>query len=377
MTLLVKKFGGSSLANLKNIQKVADILAKSHAKGDHVIAVVSAMEGVTNNLVSLVKNIAPHLPFNEESDVVLASGEQISAGLLARALQGRGLKACSWMAWQLPIWTCSSVNGADILSIEEDRLKKNLEEGIIPVVAGFQGVNKNHRLTILGREGSDTTAVALAASLKADACYIYTDVDGVYNADPKMCSTAQPYDQINYKDMLFLAQHGAKILHDKAVALAESFDMPIHVLSTFDPEGHQTKIVKEAPFIQGIAKKDVLSWEIPSITPQEVETLYNHLQKEKPFLFFDWQIAPEGLRFLTSPEARHDVMAHLPKKCKPKECTLLTLLGFAPHEIPGYESLKVDRYIFFPRGIGLLVEPSVASVILNNFNERLGYGTSQ
>lgn len=373
MKLLVKKFGGSSLSHSENIHKVADILAKSHAQGDRVVAVVSAMEGVTNHLVSLAREIAPDLPFNEESDLILASGEQLSAGLLARALQNRGLKACSWMAWQLPLWTSSQVNGADILSIDISGLEKNLDQGIMPIVAGFQGMSQARRLTTLGRGGSDTTAVALAASLNAHGCYIYTDVPGVYQVDPRLCAQVKPYPAVNYEDMLFLARHGAKILHDKAVALARDFQVPIHVLSTFDPTGHETCIQTQASPVRGIAKKSVLSWDIPSITPEDVTSLYEHFQKDKNFFLFDWQIAPDGLRFLTAPEVYQDVINHLPKGCEPKERILLSLLGYTPQHIPGYGSLNVERYVFFSRGVGLLIDPDLASSILNDLNERLTY----
>jgi aspartate kinase len=237
MSRLVLKFGGTSVANLERIAHVAEIVAarKQDAKG--MAVVVSAMSGTTNQLVEWAKGAAgPDLhgaEFDDEYDVVVASGEQVTCGLLALALRKRGLKARSWLGWQLQLKTDEAHGKARILGCENPDFIKSVDSGEIAVVAGFQGVS-NGRVSTLGRGGSDTSAVAVAAALKASLCDIYTDVDGVYTTDPRITSKARRLEKISYEEMLELASLGAKVLQTRSVELAMNHRVPVRVLSSFE-----------------------------------------------------------------------------------------------------------------------------------------------
>ncbi len=232
MSLLVLKFGGTSVADIESIERVADKIAKEVKLGHKLAVVVSAMSGVTNQLIGYCSEIDP-LFDDKEHDAVVSSGEQVTAGLLAIALQKRGLKARSWLGWQIPFVTSNAHRKARIEEIESEEFKEDVLSGEIAVVAGFQGIT-NNRITTLGRGGSDTTAVALAASLNADRCDIYTDVDGVYTADPRIVHGAQKIDNISYEEMIELASIGAKVLQTRSVAMAMKRNVPVQVLSSFD-----------------------------------------------------------------------------------------------------------------------------------------------
>jgi aspartate kinase len=235
MGLLVLKFGGTSVATIPAIENVADKVAAEIKLGHKVAVVVSAMSGVTNQLVSYCNDISKI--FDErEYDSIVATGEQVTSGLLALALQKRGLKARSWTGWQVPIITNEVHGKARIQAVETDRLKASLDAGEVAVVAGFQGVTKEGRITTLGRGGSDTSAVALAAALKADRCDIYTDVDGVYTADPRIVSRARKIQKISYEEMLEMASVGAKVLQTRSVELAMKERVRVQVLSSFAKE---------------------------------------------------------------------------------------------------------------------------------------------
>jgi aspartate kinase len=237
MTRLVLKFGGTSVANLERIAHVADIVAarKQEAKG--IAVVVSAMAGATNQLVEWAKGAAgPDLhgkAFDDEYDVVVASGEQVTCGLLALALRRKGLKARSWLGWQLQLKTDEAHGKARILGCENPDFIKSVDSGEIAEVAGFQGVS-NGRVSTLGRGGSDTSAVAVAAALKASLCDIYTDVDGVYTTDPRITAKARRLEKISYEEMLELASLGAKVLQTRSVELAMNHRVPVRVLSSFE-----------------------------------------------------------------------------------------------------------------------------------------------
>jgi aspartate kinase len=237
MTRLVMKFGGTSVANLERIAHVADIVAarKRDAKG--IAVVVSAMAGSTNQLVEWAKGAAgPDLhgkDFDDEYDVVVASGEQVTSGLLALALRKKGLKARSWLGWQLQLRTDEAHGKARIIGCENPEFMKSVDSGEIAVVAGFQGVS-NGRVSTLGRGGSDTSAVAVAAALKASLCDIYTDVDGVYTTDPRITAKARRLEKISYEEMLELASLGAKVLQTRSVELAMNHRVPVRVLSSFE-----------------------------------------------------------------------------------------------------------------------------------------------
>jgi len=233
MARLVQKFGGTSVRDIERIRAVAKRVKSAVDAGDQVAIVVSAMAGVTNELVDYAAAISP-LYDAREYDVVVASGEQVTSGLLAMALQDLGVAARSWLGWQIPIMTDGAHSRARIDSIETTDLECRLARGEVAVVAGFQGMGPDNRVTTLGRGGSDTTAVALAAALKADRCDIYTDVDGVYTTDPRIVSKARKLDRITFEEMLEMASVGAKVLHTRAVELAMKHGVRMQVVSSFD-----------------------------------------------------------------------------------------------------------------------------------------------
>jgi aspartate kinase len=232
MARIVMKFGGTSVADLDRIRNVAGRVRREVDAGHEVAVVVSAMAGVTNQLVAYCQGLAP-LHDAREYDAVVATGEQVTAGLTAIALQEIGVDARSWQGWQIPLRTDEAHGRARIEGIEGTELVRRLKAGQVPVVAGFQGVGPNHRVTTLGRGGSDTSAVALAAALAADRCDIYTDVDGVYTTDPRIVPKARKLDKISYEEMLELASVGAKVLQTRSVELAMKERVRVQVLSSF------------------------------------------------------------------------------------------------------------------------------------------------
>jgi aspartate kinase len=256
MARIVKKFGGTSVADLDRIRNVAAKVKRAVDAGDQVVVVVSAMSGVTNQLVAWVSE-SSKLYDAREYDAVVATGEQVTSGLLALTLQNMGVDARSWLGWQVPVRTSSAHGSARILEIETGELEKRLNAGQVAVIAGFQGLAEDGRVTTLGRGGSDTTAVAFAAALKADRCDIYTDVDGVYTTDPRIVAKARKLDKITYEEMLEMASLGAKVLQTRSVELAMRYKVPVHVCSSFSDEPgtmvvDEDQIVEQAD-ISGIA----------------------------------------------------------------------------------------------------------------------------
>ncbi len=241
--LVIQKYGGSSVADAERIRRVARRVASARAGGDDLIIVVSAMGDTTDHLIQLVKALTGTPP-NREMDVILSTGEQVSIALLSMAINDLGHPAISLTGAQAGIMTDGAHTKAKILTINTTRLRQELNRGNIVVVAGFQGVSKKNNITTLGRGGSDTTAVALAAALKADRCEIYTDVDGVYTTDPRIVSEARKLDMVSYEEMLELANLGAAVLHPRAVELAMKYKIPLHVLSSFNH--NPGTVVKEA-----------------------------------------------------------------------------------------------------------------------------------
>ncbi len=233
MARLVLKFGGTSVADPERIRDAAAKVVREAARGHALAVVVSAMSGVTNQLVDYCKKISPDFDWCEY-DPVVASGEQVTAGLMALALQAQGLRAQSFAGWQVPIRTSTAHGKARIESIDPTALAALMTVGGIPVIAGFQGVTAEGRVTTLGRGGSDTSAVALAAALKADRCDIYTDVDGVYTTDPRLTDRAQRLHRVTFEEMFELASLGAKVLQTRSVEMAMRHRVPVQVLSTFD-----------------------------------------------------------------------------------------------------------------------------------------------
>ena len=260
MALLVQKFGGTSVGTVEKIEKVADKLIESRKAGNGLVAVVSAMSGETNRLIELAKHISPE-PDAREYDVLVSTGEQVTIALLTMALHARGVDARSYTGAQVKILTDASHTKARIMEIDDTSMQSDLEQGRIIVVAGFQGVDQNGNITTLGRGGSDTTAVALAAALKADECQIFTDVDGVYTTDPRVEPNARRLDRITFEEMLEMASLGSKVLQIRAVEFAGKYNVPLRVVSSFE-EGPGTLIsyeqrtegkTMEQPVISGIA----------------------------------------------------------------------------------------------------------------------------
>ena len=233
MARLVMKFGGTSVGDIERIRNVAAHVKREVDAGHQVAVVVSAMSGETNRLVGLTREVSP-LHDAREYDVVVSAGEQISVGLLAMALQDIGVAARSWLGWQIKVETSDVHGAARILDIHADGLEAQLDEGRVAVIAGFQGVSSAGRITTLGRGGSDTSAVAMAAALQADRCDIYTDVDGVYTTDPRVVSQATKLARISYEEMLEMASLGAKVLQTRSVELAMAHNVRLQVRSSFD-----------------------------------------------------------------------------------------------------------------------------------------------
>ena len=257
MALIVQKFGGTSVGSVERIEAVADRLVSCRERGDQLVVVVSAMSGETNRLVELAHRIQP-TPDPREFDVLVSTGEQVTIALLCMALIKRGCAARSYTGAQVKILTDNAYNKARIQEIDGGAMRSDLDEGRIVVVAGFQGMDADGNITTLGRGGSDTTAVALAAALQADECQIFTDVDGVYTTDPRVVSGARRLDRITFEEMLEMASLGSKILQIRSVEFAGKYNVPLRVLSSFE-DGPGTLISREepdqmeAPTIAGIA----------------------------------------------------------------------------------------------------------------------------
>jgi len=256
MALIVQKYGGTSVGNPERIQAVAERIKRFRGQGHDVVVVVSAMSGVTDSLIKLAKSVHSDPPARE-LDVLLATGEQQTIALLAMMLDKIGCPALSYTGHQVHIRTDSAFGKARIMQIDEKRIHEDLKKGLVVVVAGFQGVDEDGNITTLGRGGSDTTGVALAAALKADECQIYTDVDGVYTTDPRIVPQARRLDRITFEEMLEMASLGSKVLQIRSVEFAGKYRVPLRVLSSF-VEGPGTLITyeeneMEAPLISGIA----------------------------------------------------------------------------------------------------------------------------
>lgn len=256
MALVVQKYGGTSMGSVERIRNVAKRVAKTYDAGNDMVVVVSAMAGETNKLVALANEVC-EFPDTREYDVLVAAGEQVSIALLAMCLKAMGYKAKSYLGFQVPVLTDTSYSKARIESIDDKKMRADLKEGTILIVAGFQGVDEFGNVTTLGRGGSDTSAVALAAALKADVCEIFTDVDGVYTTDPNICKDAKKIERISYEEMLELASLGAKVLQIRSVEFASKYNVDVHVRSSFN-ENLGTMVTKEdkemeAVLVSGIA----------------------------------------------------------------------------------------------------------------------------
>jgi aspartate kinase len=258
MALIVQKFGGTSVGTVERIQQVAEKVKKFRENGDDIVVVVSAMSGETNRLIELAKQVSDGQPVPREFDVMVSTGEQVTIALLAMALIKIDVPAVSYTGHQVRILTDSTHNKARILHIDDQKLRADLNAGRVVIVAGFQGVDEHGNITTLGRGGSDTTGVALAAALKADECQIYTDVDGVYTTDPRVVPQAQRLEKVTFEEMLEMASLGSKVLQIRSVEFAGKYNVPLRVLHSFR-EGPGTLITldeeesMEQPIISGIA----------------------------------------------------------------------------------------------------------------------------
>ena len=244
MKRLVLKFGGTSVGTIEQIKKVANIVKNRHQEGDEIIVIVSAMSGTTNDLKEKSNLISKNFE-SKELDVLLSSGEQVSSSLLSGALIDKGIKSRSWLGWQIPIITNDNHTASQIIEIKTDEILTFISDGGVAVIAGFQGITKNGRITTLGRGGSDLSAVAIAKFFETDSCEIYTDVEGVLTTDPNIHEKAKKIEKISYEEMLEMASMGAKVMQPSAVQASMIDDIPIHVRSTFS-EKSGTKIISQS-----------------------------------------------------------------------------------------------------------------------------------
>lgn len=286
MALIVQKFGGSSVADAAKIQNVCRVIAKTYDAGNDVVVVLSAQGDTTDDLIEKAMEINPNAS-KREMDMLLSTGEQISISLAAMCLEKMGYHAVSLAGWQVGMKTNSEYSSARIRKVEGERIREELDRRRIVLVAGFQGINKYGDVTTLGRGGSDTTAVALAVALKADLCQIYTDVDGVYTADPRVVSNAKKLNEITYDEMLELASLGAQVLHNRSVELAKHYGVEMEVLSSFS--GNPGTIVKEVvnmerTYISGVAQdKKIARFALTGVenVPGAAYKIFGLLAKEK------------------------------------------------------------------------------------------------
>ncbi|RZI47664.1 aspartate kinase [Rickettsiales endosymbiont of Peranema trichophorum] len=287
MALIVQKFGGTSVGSIERIKSVTNIVLKELQLGNTVVVVVSAMAKVTDSLVTQARELSSLQTSEamEEYDTILSSGEQVTSGLLALALQARGVRARSWLGWQIPIVTTNNFGNSKIVSINNEILMKELQDNVVPVIAGFQGAH-GERITTLGRGGSDTTATALAIALNADRCDIYTDVPGVYTADPRIVPEAHKLNKIAFEEMLEMASSGAKVLHHRCVEMAMKHNLKIQVLSSFE-DTPGTMIVNEEEIMEqyeitGISSVDntvsITVYALPAI-PNVTANLFKPFQE--------------------------------------------------------------------------------------------------
>jgi aspartate kinase len=243
MALVVQKYGGTSVGTIEKIQNVARRVARTYDEGNDMVVVVSAMAGETNKLVALAEQMC-EFPSEREYDVLVAAGEQVSIALLSMALLSMGYKAKSYLGWQIPVYTDNAFSKARIEEIQDSNIREDLHNGTIVIVAGFQGIDRDNNITTLGRGGSDTSAVAVAAALKADVCEILTDVDGVYTTDPRIVPEASKMEKVSYDEMLEMASLGSKVLQIRSVEFAKKYDVVVHVRSSLN-DNPGTLVTKE------------------------------------------------------------------------------------------------------------------------------------
>lgn len=376
MARTVLKFGGTSVGDLDRIANVADIVAARAKKGEHMAVVVSAMAGETNKLVALAEGAAgPDLPreqFDDEYDVVVASGEQVTAGLLALALRRRGLRARSWLGWQLRLKTNKSHGKARIMGFDDSKLPDSIDAGEIAVIAGFQGVTDEDRVTTLGRGGSDTSAVAVAAALSAKVCDIYTDVDGVYTTDPRIVPKARRIDKISYEEMLEMASLGAKVLQTRSVELAMNHNVPVRVLSSFVKPGEEspgTLVCAE----EEIVEKQVVSGVAYSRDEAKV-TLYGMPDKPGVSAKVFSALAKAGINvdMIVQANARGPDRANMVFTCTDRDSPFAKETLEKMKDEIGFESMEVTRDVSKVSiiGVGMKSHTGVAETMFRALSEK-------
>ncbi|KCZ45700.1 MULTISPECIES: aspartate kinase [unclassified Hyphomonas] len=376
MARTVLKFGGTSVGDLDRIANVADIVAARAKQGEHMAVVVSAMAGETNKLVALAEGAAgtelTRDQFDDEYDVVVASGEQVTAGLLALALRKRGLKARSWLGWQLKLKTNKSHGKARIMGFDDSRLPDSIDAGEIAVIAGFQGVTEDERVATLGRGGSDTSAVAVAAALNAQVCDIYTDVDGVYTTDPRIVPKARRIEKISFEEMLEMASLGAKVLQTRSVEMAMNHNVPVRVLSSFLKPGEPnpgTLVCAE----EEIVEKQVVSGVAYSRDEAKV-TLYG--MPDKPGvsakLFAALAKAGVNVDMIVQANARGPDRANMVFTCTDRDSPFAKETLEKMQDELGFESMEVTRDVSKVSiiGVGMKSHTGVAETMFRALSEK-------
>ena len=357
MALIVKKFGGSSVANAERVFNVAGRIIEDYKKGNDVIVVVSAQGDTTDDLIDRAKEINPDGPSKREMDMLLCAGEQISIALLAMAIEKSGYPVKSLLGWQAGFETDSHYGMARIKRVNTERIQKEIDKKNIVIVAGFQGINKYDDLTTLGRGGSDTSAVAIAAAMRADLCQIYTDVDGVYTADPRKVANARKMDEISYDDMLELAAMGAQVLNNRSVEMAKKYDVELEVLSSLEVKPGtivKEKVKMEKTLIKGVAK-DVNVARISVVglddTPGVAFKLFNKLAQYK--------INVDIILQSVGRDGTKDITFTVPNDQGDQAVEAIKSLS----EVLNYKDISVDRSVakISIVGAGMESHPGVAS----------------
>ena len=369
MSLIVQKYGGSSVANADRIKNVANRIVNTKKQGNQVVVIVSAMGDSTDDLIELAKQVSPNPP-KREMDMLLSTGEQVSISLLAMAIQSMGEKVISLTGAQAGIKTNDFYSKAKIVDIDSNRLKEELDNGNILIVAGFQGINEKNDITTLGRGGSDTTAVALAAALNADSCEIYTDVDGVYSADPRLVKNVKKVNLISYSEMLTLASQGSKVLNPRCVELGQLYNVKIHVRSSFNL--NEGTIVQEVDklekdrVITGIAHDyDVVKMTIFGIKDQPgiAKTIFKSLADNKVNVRLIAQSSGElginNICFIIDKDSKQDAIETMEK----------TLIALDGKKIEALDDVACITVV----GAGMITNPGVAADVFavlgdNNIN---------
>lgn len=383
MTRVVMKFGGTSLGDLERIARVAQFVALEANAGHAVAVVVSAMAGETNRLVELAQraaetgnNAAHHLDYSEY-DTVLSAGEQVSSGLLAILLQAKGLKARSWQGWQLPLLTDATHGKARILEIPDTNLGPSMDAGEIAIISGFQGVSPQGRISTLGRGGSDTSAVALAAALKADRCDIYTDVDGVYTTDPRIEKAARRLPRVSYEEMLEMAALGAKVLQTRSVELAMAHKVKLRVMSSFEEPEHGDRMGPRPCTVICEEDKIVEQHIVSGITPARTEAKISLLSvPDEPGraarIFDELAAANINLDMIVQSAARQEGAANISFSLDETDLAKAQdLLARLKSEI-GYLEVIADRNVSKVSviGVGMKSHAGVAATMFRTLAER-------